>query len=172
MSTTNPFDLYDDSADSAPQPATPAQQPPAAATSTPVPEPTSKEALAEFVAQRVGNVTEYKSEWSENFPKDVLSEVVALPSMMRQNFLEQLDRLRQSEIVTDNDRLWLSVGSATDSMTPGVTRPKPQEGTDVYDLFERALADTSRQWAQRIESVMAAAMSMHINFFFIVSNLL
>lgn len=149
MSTMSPFDMYDDNAPAAPTPTAPANPAPA-------PEPAPQEASAETPAQRVGNVIEYKSEWSEDFPKEVLSEVVALPSMMRQNFLEQLDRLRQSEIVTDGDRLWLSVGSATDSMTPGVTRPKPQEGKDVYDLFERALADTSRQWAQRIESVMAA----------------
>lgn len=140
---------FDGATPKKPQAASPAT-PPSSSDTESTPSPSVQDHGGE-----IKNVVDYKSEWGDDFSKDVVTEMAALPSMLRRHFVEELALVRGAEITTDSDRNWLAIASAASDMAPGITTRAPKDGEVSYDLFERALSSVEREWRQRIDDIMA-----------------
>lgn len=105
-------------------------------------------------SQPVANTTHYKTPFSPEVGPEILTEIVALPSMMRRHFVTLLSKLRNNELVTTADRAWHDISLASVDSAPSVL-----SGKDQADLFEKALTDTEREWVQKIDEIIARPMN-------------
>lgn len=101
----------------------------------------------------VANTTHHKSPFSPEVSADIITEIVALPSMMRRQFVDLLGKLRNNELVTTGDKAWHDISLASVDVAPSVLSRK-----DQLDLFEKTLTDIEREWVQKIDEIMARPM--------------